>query len=138
MEPSFCCASIGLNYDTEHPLLTDRWRTFLDEGTALAFGSDWPCTLPPDPFLGMQQAVTRDIWRSADTAAIVGNPFDGAGQGGAVRTGEVYLPAERISVAEAVQAYTLGSARAAFFDDQVGTLEVGKQADLVVLSQDPV
>ncbi len=136
MEPSFCCASIGLNYDTEHPLLTDRWRSFLDDGTALAFGSDWPCTLPPDPFLGMQQAVTRDIWRSEDTGSIVGNPFDGAGQGGAVRTGEVYLPAERISVAEAVRAYTLGSARAAFFDERVGTLEVGKEADLVVLSQD--
>jgi predicted amidohydrolase YtcJ len=92
--------------------------------------------MPPDPFLGIQQAVTRDVWRSADTGSIVGNPFDGAGQGGAVRTGDVYLPEERISVTEAVQAYTLGSAYVAFLDDRVGTLEVGKEADLVVLSQD--
>ncbi len=102
----------------------------------MAFSSDWPCTLPPDPFLGIQQAVTREVWRSADTESIVGNPFDGAGQGGAVRTGNVYVPEERISVEEALQAYTLGSAHVAFLDERVGTLEVGKEADLVVLSQD--
>ena len=137
MQPSFCCASIGLNYDVDHPLLTDRWRTFLADGTTMAFGSDWPCTMPPDPFLGIQQAVTREVWRSKDTEWIVGNPFDGAGQGGAVRSGSVYVPEERISVAEALQAYTLGSAHVAFLDDRVGTLEVGKEADLVVLTQNP-
>jgi predicted amidohydrolase YtcJ len=84
----------------------------------------------------MQQAVLREVWRSADTEWIVGNPFDGAGQGGAVRTGEFYTPEERIGIMEALKAYTQGSACAAFMDDQVGTLEVGKQADLVVLSQD--
>jgi predicted amidohydrolase YtcJ len=136
MQPSFCCAQIGLNYDAAHMLQTDRWHSFLAQGTALAFASDWPCTFPPDPFLGIQQAVTREVWRSADTADIAGNPFDGAGQGGAVRTGGVYVPEERISVGEALAAYTLGSARAAFFDDRVGTLEVGKLADLAVLSQD--
>ena len=76
------------------------------------------------------------MWRSADTESIAGNPFDGAGQGGAKRSGGVYVPEERITVDEAVRAYTMGSAYAAFFDDSVGTLEVGKQADLVVLSQD--
>ena len=75
--------------------------------------------------------MTREVWRSADTESIVGNPFDGAGQGGAVRTGSIYVPEERISVAEALQAYTLGSAHVAFLDDRVGTLEVGKEADLV-------
>lgn len=137
MQPSFCCAQIGLNYDVAHMVPTDRWRSFLADGTALAFSSDWPCTMPPDPFLGMQQAVTREVWRSLDTESIVGNPFDGAGQGGAARTGAAYVPEERISVADAVRAYTLGSAHAAFLDDKVGTLEVGKEADLVVLSQDP-
>lgn len=136
MQPSFCCAQIGLNYDTAHMLPTDRWHSFLAQGTALAFASDWPCTFPPDPFLGIQQAVTREVWHSADTAGIAGNPFDGAGQGGAIRTGGSYVPEERISVGDALSAYTLGSARAAFFDDRVGTLEVGKLADLAVLSQD--
>jgi predicted amidohydrolase YtcJ len=136
MEPSFCCAATGLNYDLEHLLPTDRWRSFLDKGTTLAFASDWPCTQPPDPFLGIEQAVTRAEWRSADTESIVGNPFDGAGQGGAKRTGMAYVPGERITVEEAVRAYTAGSAYAAFMDDRVGTLEAGKAADLVVLSQD--
>ncbi len=136
MQPSFCCAQIGLNYDVAHMLPTDRWHSFLVQGTALAFASDWPCTFPPDPLLGIQQAVTREVWHSADTADIAGNPFDGAGQGGAARTGGTYEPEERISVGEALSAYTLGSARAAFFDDRVGTLEVGKLADLAVLSQD--
>jgi predicted amidohydrolase YtcJ len=136
MQPSFCCAELGLNYDAAHMLATDRWHSFLAQGTALAFASDWPCTFPPDPFLGIQQAVTREVWKSADTVGIAGNPFDGAGQGGAVRTGGTYLPEERISVGDALTAYTLGSARAAFLDDRVGTLAVGKLADLAVLSQD--
>jgi hypothetical protein len=77
------------------------------------------------------------VWRSPDTAGIAGNPLDGAAQGGAVLTGAVYVPAERITVEDAVKAYTRGSAYAAFSDDKVGTLEVGKEADLAVLSQDP-
>ena len=137
MQPTFCCAEEGLNYDLGNPLPTDRWQSLLANGTSLAFSSDWPCTWPPDPFLGIQQAVTRDVWRSPDTASIAGNPLDGAGQGGAVRTGGVYVPAERITVADAIRAYTQGSAYAAFLDSKVGTLAVGKEADLVVLSQDP-
>jgi hypothetical protein len=53
-----------------------------------------------------------------------------------VATGEVFLAAERISVEQAVDAYTRGSAYAAFFDGWAGTLESGKLADLAVLSQD--
>jgi predicted amidohydrolase YtcJ len=71
-----------------------------------------------------------------NSAAVTGEPMDGAGQGGAAVTGAIYVPEERISVADAVRAYTQGSAYAAFFDKQVGTLEVGKLADLAVLSQD--
>jgi predicted amidohydrolase YtcJ len=48
----------------------------------------------------------------------------------------MYVPAERLTVGEAVTAYTRASAYAAFADAQVGTLEVGKFADLAVLSQD--
>jgi predicted amidohydrolase YtcJ len=137
MQPAFCCAEQGLNYDLDHPLPTDRWKSFETSGTRIAFSSDWPCTWPPDPFVGIQAAATRQVWRSPDTADIAGNPLDGAANGGARLTGAVYVPAERISVAEAINAYTQGSAYAAFMDDRVGTLEVGKQADLAVLSQDP-
>jgi predicted amidohydrolase YtcJ len=137
MQPTFCCAEQGLNYDLDNPLPTDRWKSFENSGATLAFSSDWPCTWPPDPFVGIQEAATRQVWRSSDTAGIAGNPLDGAAQGGAVLTGAIYVPAERITVEDAIRAYTQGSAYAAFADDRLGTLEVGKEADLAVLSQDP-
>ena len=136
MQPAFCCGEQGLNYDVANPMPTERWKSFEDSGTTLAFSSDWPCTWPPSPFVGIEQSVTRDAWRSEDTGGIVGNPFDGAGQGGARKLGKSYVPAERLTVGEAVAAYTRGSAYAAFADAQVGTLEAGKLADLAVLSQD--
>jgi predicted amidohydrolase YtcJ len=137
MQPTFCCGEEGLNYDLANPIPTDRWKSLEDSGAKLAFSSDWPCTWPPDPFVGIQEAVTREVWQSPDTANIMGAPLDGAGQGGAVRTGMTYVPGERISVAQAIIAYTAGSAYAAFMDSKVGTLEIGKEADLAVLSQDP-
>jgi predicted amidohydrolase YtcJ len=137
MQPTFCCAEQGLNYDFENPLPTDRWKSFETTGAVLGFASDWPCTWPPDPFVGIQEATTRQVWQSPDTAGIAGNTLDGAANGGAKATGAVYIPEERISVADAVKAYTKGSAYASFMDDMVGTLEVGKKADLLVLSQDP-
>jgi predicted amidohydrolase YtcJ len=136
MQPSFCCGEEGLNYDAANPLPTERWKSFQESGATVAFSSDWPCTWPPSPFVGIEEAVTRNVWRSPDTAGIVGNPFDGAGQGGAIKLGKMYVPAERLTVGEAVTAYTRASAYAAFADAQVGTLEVGKFADLAVLSQD--
>ena len=135
-QPSFCCSELGTNFDPADPTPSDRWHSLLAGGVVLAFGSDWPCTWPPNPFVGMQQAVTRQIWRSPDTAGIETEPFDGANNAGAVPTGQIYHPEERITIAEAVDAYTRGAAFAAFADERVGTLEVGKLADLAVLSQD--
>jgi predicted amidohydrolase YtcJ len=80
--------------------------------------------------------TTRQIWHAAATEGIAGGSLDGAGQGGATPTGEIYTPAERISTEAALAAYTRGSAFAAFSDQRVGTLEPGKEADLVLLSQD--
>jgi predicted amidohydrolase YtcJ len=137
MQPTFCCADDGANFDPSQAIPSDRWRALERSGAILAFSSDWPCTWPPDPFVGIQEAATRQVWRSPDTAGIAGNPLDGAAQGGAVLTGAIYVPAEQITVEDAVKAYTQGSAYAAFADDKVGTLEAGKEADLAVLSQDP-
>lgn len=136
MQPSFCCGDEGINYDPEHPVVTDPWNGIEKSGAPVAFSSDWPCTWPADPFVAMQQAVTRQVWKSADTAPIVGQPLDGAGQGGAAITGAIYTPGERVTVEQALAAYTRGGAYAAFSDKIVGTLEVGKKADLAVLSQD--
>jgi hypothetical protein len=136
MQPSFCCGEDGSAVVSAEPLAADRWHSLEQSGAALAFSSDWPCTWPPDPFVAIQQTATRQAWKSADTANVAGQSLDGAAQGGAIATGAIYLPEERISVTEAVRAYTLGSAYAAFADDKVGTLETGKLADLAVLSQD--
>ena len=67
---------------------------------------------------------------------MVGGVFDGGGQGGAIPTLSSYVPEESITVEQAVNAYTLGSAYARFSENQLGTLVPGKEADLAVLSQD--
>lgn len=136
MQPTFCCSDAGsFNYLPE-PVPTDQWNSLKRSGAILAFGSDWPCTWPPNPFVGIQEAATRQAWRSPGLANVAGAPFDGAAQAGGVLTGGTYLPEERISVQDALDAYTQGSAYAAFHDDRVGTLEPGKLADIAVLSQD--
>jgi predicted amidohydrolase YtcJ len=136
MQPSFCCGEDGGNFDPADSIPSDRWQSLEQSRATLAFSSDWPCTWPPDPFVSIQQATTRQVWRSADTANVAGEPMDGAAQAGAVPSGTVYIAGERISVEDAVRAFTQGSAYAAFAEDRVGTLEVGKLADLAVLSQD--
>ncbi|MGC1520581.1 MAG: amidohydrolase [Steroidobacteraceae bacterium] len=136
MQPSFCCGEDGGNYDPTDEVVSDRWHSLQASGAVLAFSSDWPCTWPPDPFVSIQETATRQVWKSADTANVAGGSLDGAGQGGATLAGATYTPEERIPVADAVRAYTQGSAYAAFSDGKVGTLEVGKLADLAVLSQD--
>jgi predicted amidohydrolase YtcJ len=90
-------------------------RSLLDAGAKVAFGSDWSVA-PLDPLLGIDAAVNR-------------RTLDGKHPGG-------WFPEQRITVAEAIECYTLTSAYAAFQDKDLGTLEPGKLADLVVLSRD--
>jgi predicted amidohydrolase YtcJ len=134
--PAFCCGESGTNVDPKEPTPSDQWQTFLNDGIVMGFSSDWPCSWPANAFIGIQQAVTREIWRSDDTADIIDLPLDGAAMAGARPTGKVYTAQQRITVRQAVDAYTQGSAYASFADTQVGTLEAGKFADLAVLSQD--
>jgi hypothetical protein len=134
--PGFCCGDSGTNADPKDPTPSDQWQTFLKDGVVLGFSSDWPCSWPPNPFVSMQAAITREIWHSDDTADIIDLPMDGAALAGARPTGRFYTPEQRVSVRQAVDAYTQGSAYAEFAESRVGTLEVGKFADLAVLSQD--
>jgi predicted amidohydrolase YtcJ len=94
---------------------TYAFRSLLDAGAVLAFGSDW-FVAPMEPLLGIYAAVTR-------------RTLDGAHPDG-------WVPAQKISVAEAVRAYTWGSAYASGEETRKGTLQVGRLADLVVLSDD--
>ena len=92
------------------------WRTLLAAGACLAFGTDAPVERI-EPLPSLQAAVTR---RDAE-----GQPPGG------------WYPEERLSLLDAVRAYTLGAARAGRADHRRGSLSVGKDADLVVLSADP-
>ncbi|MFN2412356.1 MAG: amidohydrolase, partial [Pyrinomonadaceae bacterium] len=94
---------------------TYAFRTILDAGGVLAFGSDSPVA-PLNPLLGVYAAVTR---RTLDDK----NPSG-------------WIPEQKISVEETVRAFTWGSAYAEFQDNIKGTLEVGKLADFVILSDD--
>jgi predicted amidohydrolase YtcJ len=94
---------------------TYAFRSLLDAGAILAFGSDW-FVAPMEPLVGIYAAVTR---RTLDAK----NP-----QG--------WVPGQKITVAEAVRAYTLGSAYASFDEKAKGSIEVGKLADLAVPSAD--
>ncbi len=137
MQPTFCCDKEGSNYDPNEHHTTDRWQSMEKDHVMLAFGSDWPCTWPVNPLVAIQQAVTRQIWRPPDGQKdFPAGTFDGAGQAGSVATKDTYFPEERLTVQQAVDAYTQGSAYARFSEKHLGTLEPGKEADLAVLSQD--
>lgn len=90
-------------------------RSLLDAGATLAFGSDWTIA-PLDPLTGIHAAVTR-------------RTLDGKNPGG-------WQPQQKITLAETVRAYTVGSAYAEFAEAVKGTLEPGKLADLVILDRD--
>jgi len=91
------------------------FRTFLDHGVRLAFGTDWNVA-PLNPMLTLYAAVTRAT-------------LDGRNPGG-------WFPEQRLTVAEAVEAYTLGSAYAEFQEKEKGSITPGKLADMVLLSDD--
>lgn len=100
---------------SERAKTTYAFRSLLDSGVTLAFGSDW-FVAPLDPLQGIYAAVTR---------CPLGEKSD-----------KSWIPEQRISVAEAVRAYTLGSAFASRTEHIKGSLEPGKLADIAVLSDD--
>lgn len=94
---------------------TYAFKSLFDSGATLAFGSDW-FVAPPTPLEGIYSAVTR---RTLDNK----NP-DG------------WVPGQKITVEQALIAYTKNGAYASFEDDIKGTLEPGKLADFVVIDRD--
>jgi len=94
---------------------TYAFRTFLNHGVHLAFGTDWDVA-PLNPLSTIYAAVTRAT-------------LDGKNPNG-------WFPEQKLTVAEAVEAYTMGSAYAEFQQKQKGSIAPGKLADMVVLSDD--
>jgi predicted amidohydrolase YtcJ len=89
------------------------WRSFLGHGVALAFGTDWPVA-PLDPMLGLYAAITRAT-------------LDGKHPNG-------WIPEEKITLPEAIEAYTMGAAFAEFQEHEKGSITPSKLADMVILS----
>ncbi|CAN5663829.1 amidohydrolase [soil metagenome] len=99
----------------ERARTTYAFRSLLDARAELAFGSDW-YVAPPTPLEGIYAAVTRST-------------LDGCNPGG-------WVPEQKITVEEALRAYTTGSAYAEFAEGTKGTLAPGKLADLVLIDRD--
>ena len=129
--PRFARAEVIASMQPYHAIDDGRWaekrigperaqttyacRSLLDSGASLAFGTDWTVA-PLNPLLSIYAATTR---RTLD-----GKYPDG------------WVPTQKISVAEAVRSYTIGSAFAEFQENEKGTITPGKLADLVILSRD--
>jgi predicted amidohydrolase YtcJ len=92
------------------------WQSMLRTGAKLAFGTDFPVE-SPNPFPGLSAAISRQD--------ISGQPPGG------------WYPAERLSLEQALSAYTRGAAYAGFAEDRIGSLEPGKWADFVIVDRDP-
>lgn len=93
------------------------WRQLRDSGARLALGSDFPVE-SVDPRFGLYAAATR--------ADAQGQPAGG------------WFPQEKLTAFEALRGFTLDAAYAGFAESEVGSLEVGKRADFVVLAEDPL
>lgn len=97
----------------ERARYTYAWKSFLDHGVPLAFGTDYPVE-PITPYRGLYCAVTRQNEAGTQT----------------------FFPEEKLTIAQALYAYTQGSAYAEFSESYKGTLAPGKVADFIVLDRD--
>ncbi len=96
--------------DAQYPM-----RSFIDAGVTMASASDFPVTIPFDPLRGIQLGLTR--------SKIGLEPED------------ILAPEERVSLEEMIASFTVNGAYANFLEHETGSLEAGKQADIVVLDK---
>ncbi len=90
------------------------WRSLRDSGIRLCAGSDAPI-YPYEPLLGIWSAVSRE----------------------GIRKAGIFAETQRLEVMDALRMYTIDAAYSLFEEEEIGSLEVGKRADMIVLSSDP-
>ncbi len=96
--------------DSQYPM-----RSFIDNGVIMASSSDFPVTIPFDPVRAIQLGITRSE---------IG-----------LEPGEVLWPEERVTLEEMIATFTINGAYANFLEEETGSLEAGKRADIIVLDQ---
>jgi hypothetical protein len=92
------------------------WQSVLKSGARLAFGTDFPVE-SPNPFPGLSAAISRQD--------VNGQPPGG------------WIPSERLTLEQALAAYTRGAAYAGFAEQKIGSLEPGRWADFILVDRDP-
>ena len=128
LAPAGIIASMQPTHQTSDRLMAEKrlgpdrlagayaWQSVLKSGAKLAFGTDFPVE-SPNPFPGLAAAISRQ-------------DMNGQPPGG-------WIPSERLTFAQALDAYTRGSAYAGFAEDKIGALEPGKWADFILVDRDP-
>lgn len=116
-------ATLGERAEHEYPM-----QSFLDAGVTLAFASDYPVTVNPNPFIAIEMAVTRNLANGAEYGVEDITDMDDPRY--------LLWPEERVSINDAIRGFTASGAYAIHEDHETGTLEVGKSADLIVINQD--
>jgi predicted amidohydrolase YtcJ len=96
--------------DIQYPM-----KSFIDAGVVMASASDFPVTIPFDPLIAIQRGMTRS------------GPDEDADK--------VLWPEERVSLEDMIRSFTYNGAYANFLENETGSIEVGKQADIIVLDQ---